>query len=215
MSSSDELLNFVRDALARGVPRAKVDEALRSAGWTVEQVRSALAGFADVDFPIPVPRPKPYLSAREAFMYLVLFCTLYVSAYNVGSLLFEMINRAFPDPAMQQEFGDDYSRASIRWAVASLIVSFPVFLFMSRLLGRAVRQDPNKRNSKVRKWLTYLTLFVSAGVLIGDLTMVIYSFLGGELGVRFALKAAVVGAIAGSMFGYYLTDLKREEIDLH
>jgi O-antigen/teichoic acid export membrane protein len=216
MSSNDELSSFVRDALARGVPRARVDEALRSAGWTAEQARGALASFADVEFPIPVPRPKPYLSAREAFMYLVLFSTLYVSAFNVGSLLFEMIERAFPDTAVQRPdyVGYDFSRERVRWAVASLIVSFPVFLFMSRLLARAVGEDPNKRNSKVRRWLTYLTLFVSAGVLIGDLTMMIYNFLGGELGIRFALKAAVVGAIAGSIFGYYLTELRREEIDL-
>ena len=33
----------------------------------------ALAGFAEIDFPVPVPRPRPYLSAREAFIYLVVF----------------------------------------------------------------------------------------------------------------------------------------------
>src|SRR5687768_6341840 len=154
MSSSDELSDFVREALARGLSRAQVEEALRKAGWTIEQVKGALAGYADVEFPIPVPRPKPYLSAREAFLYLVLFSSLYGTAYHLGSLLFQMIDRAFPDPAtVRSELapGYDYSRQAIRWAVASLIVAFPVFLYISWLLGRAVRHDPNKRNSKVRR----------------------------------------------------------------
>src|SRR5262252_5691832 len=97
MASHEELTLFVKDALGRGVARAQLEEALRRAGWRNEQIRAALAAYADIDFPIPVPRPKPLLSAREAFLYLVLFSTLYVTAWNVGSLLFEMIDRAFPD----------------------------------------------------------------------------------------------------------------------
>ncbi len=96
---SEDLSDFVRSALGKGVPRADIDTVLRHAGWTTDQIRSALAGFADADFPIPVPRPRPYLDAREAFIYLVLFSTLYVSAYHLGSLLFDIINAALPDPA--------------------------------------------------------------------------------------------------------------------
>jgi hypothetical protein len=216
---TDELSDFVKTALARGVSRAGVEATLRQAGWTVEQVKGALAGFADVDFPIPVPRPRPYLSAREAFIYLVLFATLYASAYHIGVILFEIIDRIFPDSAFlaSMSSGFDYTdvaRRRIRWSVASLIVSFPVFLYLAWLQGRAIRVDPNKRNSKVRRWLTYLTLFGAATVLIGDLTVVLYNFLGGEITTRFLLKALVVGAIAGVIFGYYLTDLRREESEL-
>jgi hypothetical protein len=217
LSNADELSAFVRDALSRGIDRARVEEALRHAGWKTEQVRSALAGFAVVEFPIPVPRPRPYLSAREAFMYLVAFSTLYVSAYHLGALLFEIINRAFPDPASARaEYlsAYDFSRERIRWSVSALIVSFPVFVLVSRSLQRAIHRDPNARQSKVRRWLTYVTLFAAATALVGDLTVVIYNFLGGEIGVRFVLKAVVVGAIAGSVFGYYLTDLRRDELDI-
>ena len=57
----------------------------------------------------------------------------------------------------------------------------------------------------------YLTLFVAAGVLIGDLTTLVYNVLGGELTVRFLLKVATVAAIAGAIFSHYLLDLRREE----
>src|SRR3546814_11040 len=90
---------FVREALASGQPRPAIEAALAQAGWPAEQARDALDAYADVAFPVPVPKPRPYLSAREAFLYLVLFATLYVSAYHLGSLLFDLVNRALPDPA--------------------------------------------------------------------------------------------------------------------
>lgn len=208
MATSDELIGFVREALGRGLPRAEVEHVLRQAGWPPDQVSGALSAFAPLEFPVPVPRPRPSLSAREAFMYLLLFSTLYVVAFNLGSLVFQFINRAFPDPATAP-FIDP--RDSIRFAVSALIVGLPVFLYMSRLTRRAIDADPHGRTSPVRRWLTYLTLFVAACVLIGDVTSLIYNLLGGELTIRFVLKSLTVGAIAGAAFWYYLSELRRDE----
>lgn len=205
----DELVDFVKSALGRGLPRGQIEGALREAGWTIDQTRSALRGFADTEFPIPVPRPRPYLDARDAFMYLVLFSTLYASAYHLGSLLFDIINTAYPDAADYRTGAS--TRLSMRWAISSLIVAFPVFAYLSWLVGRDIAADPNKRHSKVRRWLTYLILFVAAGALIGDVISLIYSLLGGELTTRFVLKVLVVAFIAGAVFWYYLSDIRREE----
>jgi hypothetical protein len=209
MAVSDDLIVFVRDALTRGLSRAQIEHALRQAGWTAEQIKGALAAFAVVDFPLPVPRPRPSLFAREAFLYLLLFTTLYVVAFNLGRLIFQLINRMLPDPASLSE--NLYIRESIRWSVSSLIVSFPVFLYTARLTSRTIQADRNQRASPVRRWLTYLTLFVAACVLIGDFMSLVYSFLGGELTMRFVLKVLTVGAIAGTLFGYYLGELRLDE----
>jgi len=142
-------------------------------------------------------------------MYLLLFTTLYIVAFNLGSLLFRFIDRALPDPA--SSVPDTYFRDSIRFSVSALIVALPVFLYISRLTNRATTLDPNQRTSPVRRWLTYLTLFLAACVLIGDFTSLVYNLLGGELTTRFVLKALVVGAIAGTVFWYYLSDLRRDE----
>ena len=212
MAVSDELGSFVKEALARGASREQVEDVLLRAGWTAQQVRAALAGYAAVDFVIPVPRPRPYLSARDAFMYLVLFSTLYVSAYHLGSLVFTFIERAFPDAAATaNEYVVDYTRQRMRWSLASLIVAFPVFVAVSRSLDREIRRDPTKRSSMVRRWLTYLTLFLAAIALVADVISLVYYFLGGELTTRFLLKVATVAAIAGASFWYYLSDLRPEE----
>jgi hypothetical protein len=213
MAASEELIAFVREALGRGVPRPQVEAALRQAGWDAKQVSAALAAFAAVDFPIPVPRPRTSLSAREAFTYLLLFSTLYVVAFQLGSLLFDFINQAFPDPA--SSVNERFSRDSIRFSVSSLIVALPVFLYMSRLTNRETTLDPTKRMSPVRRWLTYLTLFIAACVLLGDVTTLVYSVLGGELTTRFVLKVIVVAAIAGTVFWYYVSDLRTDERETH
>jgi len=211
MAINEELLGFVKDALARGQSRAQIEDVLLQAGWKADQVEHALGSFAQVEsFPIPVPRPKLYLSAREAFMYLVLFTTLYLTTFNLGRLIFQFANLAFPDPAAMHDFAES-ARQAIRFSVASLIIAFPIFLYLSLLIGRSIKRDPSKRASKVRKWLTYMTLFVAAAVIIGDMTALVYNFLGGELSLRFALKVVTVAVIAGGIFGYYLWDLRQEE----
>jgi hypothetical protein len=209
MAANEELIGFVREALGRGLPRSQVEAVLRQAGWDARQVGAALSTFAPVDFPIPVPRPRTSLSAREAFIYLLLFSTMYVVAFQFGSLLFDFINQAFPDPA--SSLTARIERESIRFSVSSLIVALPVFLYMSRLTNRETTADPTKRMSPVRRWLTYLTLFVAACVLIGDVTTLVYSLLGGELTTRFVLKVLVVGAIAGTVFWFYVSDLRVDE----
>ena len=201
---------FVRDALARGETRTSIATALASAGWPPEQVQAALGAWAEVPFAVPVPKPRPYLSPREAFLYLVLFATLYLSAWHLGSLLFDLINAAIPDPA-DQRFQAGMRDDSMRFSVASLVIAFPIYLFVARLLARELARNPVKRLSAVRRWLTYLTLFLAVTVLVCDLIALVHSLLGGGLTLRFVLKVLVVGAIAGGIFGFYLADLRREE----
>jgi hypothetical protein len=207
-SGIQDLEWFAREALLKGLGKAQIRNAMLEAGWTEDQVRNVLDAYADADFPVPVPKPRPHLSARDAFLYLVLFTTLYFSCYNLGSLIFDFINKALPDPTIIS-----YRAAwdSMRWSASSLIVAFPTFLFLSYYINKEVIRNPVKRLSPIRRWLTYLTLFVASCVLIGDVTTLVYNALGGELTSRLLLKVLTVGAIAGTAFSYYLSDLRREE----
>ena len=139
MAANEELHGFVRDALGKGIARTEVEAVLTRSGWGAAQVRGALDEFADVAFPIPVPRPRPSLDARDAFLYFVLFSTLYVSAFHFGNLIFDFINRAFPDPAFSDRYG--YAASAVRWSIASLIIAVPVL---------SVRVQPHQRRDPHR-----------------------------------------------------------------
>jgi len=205
-----ELQTFVKEGLGKGLPKENLKEALLKAGWSEDDVKSALDYYADIDFAIPVPKRKPYLSAREAFIYLVLFLALYISSFSFGTILFQFVNQQLPDiisnPASYAQ-----TIEAIRGATASLIITFPIFVFVSYLLGKSMKKDPEKRSSKVRKWLTYITLFIAAGIIIGDLITVVTGLLAGELTMRFILKALIVLVIAATIFGYYLWSLRQAE----
>ena len=203
-----ELRNFIKEALEKGHSRDEIKRVLLEAGWQDGEVANGLNSFAEVDFPVAVPRPAPYLYAREAFLYLVSFIALYVFAFSLGALAFGLIDFAFPDSLLRR---DNFPSGGEATAIASVIVAFPLYLFLTRWLTRQVEADPERRQSLVRRWLTYLTLVVGAGIILGDLIALLANVLMGDPTVRFALKAVVILVIAGSIFGYYLWDMRRTE----
>jgi hypothetical protein len=207
------LTRFVEEALRSGASRTDTEQALIEAGWSREQIRDALASYADIAFPVPVPRPRPQVTARDAFVYLVMFSMLYVSAWQLGNLLFQFINLGFPDSLSNNQWIDQTSmaRRQIRSASASLLVAFPVFLLVARSIARRVSADPAQCSSAIRRWLTYLTLFVAACILVGDLIALLNGVLSGELTSRFVLKVLVVGGIAAGIFSYYRWSMRADD----
>jgi hypothetical protein len=206
------LTGFVEAALHARQSKEDVRNALEQAGWSADQIADGLAHFSDVAFAVPVPRPRAQVSARDAFWYLLMFGTLYVSAYHLGDLLFDFINRLYPDELERQNA--PYLVDAIRWSTAALIVAFPIFVLTARRIARDVATDPTRRNSAIRKWLTNVTMLVAAAVLVVDGITLVYNLLGGELTVRFALKVLVVAVIAGAAFGYYGASLKADDLAL-
>ena len=144
---------------------------------------------------------------RDVFLHLLAIVTLYWSAVTFVTLMWQYINYFFPDVL-------DYYPASfnepMRFAVSSLFIVFPVFILVSWYLNKIYSREAVVRESKIRKWLLYLTLFIASLVIIGDLITVINIFMGGEITTRFILKALSVLLVAGVVFGYYLDDVRRE-----
>jgi hypothetical protein len=103
-----------------------------------------------VAFPVPVPRPAAYVSAGEAFLYLVLFSALGISAGSLVQLLFTLIEWAFYDPS-SSTFVYDGWQSGVRWAIARLVIALPVFLLASSWAIRALRTDPSQASSPVRR----------------------------------------------------------------
>ncbi|MBN2318346.1 MAG: hypothetical protein JXR49_04680 [Acidobacteria bacterium] len=205
---NSQINDFVYEALRRGVSREDISAGLLKGGWTSKEINAALDAFVECDLPLPVPRKRVSGSAKEAFLFLVLFSSLYTFVFGLGSVLFDLINIHLPAP------GETVWRwvVSLRYGIASVIVSFPVFLFMVRLITREAQRNPGQRISPVRRWLTYLTLFVASVSIVADLISLIVRFLSGDLTLRFGLKVLVVGVLAGIVFIHYLRDLRQDEV---
>lgn len=143
---------------------------------------------------------------KDFFLHLGSMVMLYVSAISLINLVFQTINYAFPDQL--NYYVDPYS-SGIRWAIAALIVVFPLYILLSWLIEKDIRSVPERANFAIRKWLIYLTLFVAGITVAIDLIVLINTFLGGEVTMRFILKVITVLIVAGGVFGYFIYDLRR------
>lgn len=143
------------------------------------------------------------MTAKDFFLNLGAIVALFVVVGNLISLLFIVINRAFP---LVTEYYY-YASSSISFPVSSLIVVFPLYILLMWLLGRDCKINPEKKHLWIRKWLTYFTLFVTAIAFVGDIITVLYYFLDGqEITIGFILKVLSILVIALAVFLFYIKD---------
>jgi hypothetical protein len=147
---------------------------------------------------------------KDFFMNISAVAALYVSVISLINLLFAVIDRAFPD-ALQTFYYEPYS-SGLRIAIASLIIVFPLYIILARLINKDIEVTPEKAELAPRKWLTYLTLFLAGIAIAIDLIALVNVFLGGELTTRFTLKVVALLIVTGMVFAYYLTELRKGAI---
>ena len=146
---------------------------------------------------------------KDVFLHLFNIVTFYLSVIGFITLYVQYINASFPD---ELNYYFTSIANGVRWSTSILFVAVPAYLFTSWLLAKDLNITPEKRELKLRKWLVYFTLFISAITIIVDLMIFVYNFLDGELNTRFFLKVLVVLLVAVAVFAYYMWDLKRKEM---
>jgi len=146
---------------------------------------------------------------KDVFLYLLNILTFYISVIGFITLYVQYINALFPDPL---DFYFTRMANAVRLSTSILIIAIPIYLLTSWLLGKDLVSNREKRELKLRKWLIYFTLFISAITIIIDLIMFVYNFLSGELTIQFFLKILVVLLVAAAVFGYYIYDLRRKNM---
>lgn len=210
MSNSTDaspLAPFIDASKQRGASDEFLAAMLTRRGWPADDVYAALADYWAQSTGVPVPqRQSSAESARDAFFHLLSFVTLAIWATALGAVLFAITDVLIPDPISGRTLFN--YRSAIAWNLASLGVAFPIYLLAMRFIYNEARKAPERLQSPVRKWLTYLALLVTAGAVIGDLIMLLGYFLLGELTARFLVKEFVVLAICGGIFAYYLASLR-------
>ncbi len=146
-------------------------------------------------------------TAKDFFLYLGALIGLYVSSVSFLMLTFAIVEKLFPI------VGNYYSDPSgtIRWGLAVMIIFFPAFIYLSYIVNKDLKANPEKKEIWIRRWTIFFTLFISGLTIAIDLATLIYRFLGAEdLTTRFFLKVALVLAVAIIVFRYYLYELRRD-----
>lgn len=206
--NSPELQKFFESAQTSGLSQESVATLLQGRGWPKDDAYRAIADYYESRNGVSIPAYKRSGSAKDAFLYLLGFGSLATWSIGLGSVAFTLIERWIPDPLAPANYysGGYYQMAD---ALASVIVAFPIYLLVMRYIVREVESHPEKLESPVRKWLSYLALLIAAGVVLGDLITFLTYFLRGELTGRFVAKVIVVLVVSGGIFWYYFGSLQK------
>ena len=201
------LRQFIEASKSKGASDEFLVILLNRHGWPADDVYAALTMYWERTTGLALPeRRAGGESSRDAFLYLLSFSTLATWSSALGSMLFRFIERWFPDPVSRQYVYN--VRNAVTWQMASIVVAFPIFLLVMRSILREAQDHPERLQSGVRKWLTYIALLLTAAAMICDLIWFLDYFLTGELTSRFVLKALTVMLICGAIFLYYLDSLR-------
>jgi hypothetical protein len=211
MAAIPEIDEFFERAKSNGANEQTLIGVLVARGWPEKEVYKALAAHYERLTGIEIPRRGGAgTAAKDAFFYLLIFSTLATWTFSLGWLAFTLIEIWLPD-TLFSPYAQAYIMAYIASALASIFVSFPIFLLVSRAVLREGRRHPETLDSPVRKWLTYIVLVIAALVFMGDLITALTYLLRGEITSRFLAKAFVVLLLSGGVFLYYFGGLKRSE----
>jgi hypothetical protein len=139
---------------------------------------------------------------KDFFLHLAATVALYAAVGSLINLAFSVINYFNPDTLA----GYFYS-GSVAWPISMLIVLVPVLYLIEWLITRDIRETPKKKEMWIRRWRTYLTIFLAAILMIGDLITLLNVYLSGEISSRFVYKVIVIILVAGAVGKYYFFDL--------
>ena len=211
MPTDPRIAEFIDKGSVAGVPHDSLVGILTAQGWPEKEVYEALADHYRRVTGIEIPRRTGGgTSAKDAFFYLLIFGTLAVWTCAVGNLAFALIEQWLADPLFTT-YQRNIDIQMVTLCLAAIIVAFPLFLLLSRIVLREAAAHPEKLDSSIRKWLTYMALVIAAATFIGDLIGVITYLLQGELTSRFAAKAFVVLVLSGGVFFYYFGGLRKAD----
>lgn len=207
-STPADLDGFITTAKAAGVPDDALVPLLKQNGWSERRLYASLSRYYGASLGVATPsRSGPSENPRDAFYYLLNFITLALWTVALGQLFYRLIERWFPDAAYGLSARGPLL-TEMSWQLATILIAFPCFVLLGRLIARELQSRPDAAQSAVRAWITYAALIVAALVVLTDGIWFLGAFLRGELTVRFGLDSLVLLVLGGGVFGYYLTGLR-------
>lgn len=156
---------------------------------------------------------KTKLNIGFFFLCLGLLITLITSVVSFLNLVFGTLNKRFPDVlnANYQYGYSTYDYESIRMALATVIIFFPIFIIVSFFWKKFIKGEMGVFDEIIKKWVIYIILFLSSVVLVVDLVTLLKYFISGEITNRFILKVVSVFVVALLVGFHYILMIKGKE----
>lgn len=140
-------------------------------------------------------------TAQSFFIWVGILISLIISCASLLSLWFgliDVITTGYPEGSGMQT------------AAAGLIISFPIYVWLTRIIHTAERSDAHAQAPWVRSWVLYAILFISALTIAIDIFILLSSFLSGdEMTIAFILKSLSAAALLTACFWYYMKEIQQ------
>jgi len=157
--------------------------------------------------PIPVNVQGKTNHAKTTFLYILSLVALAFVSISSGIAIFQIINKYIIDFAAT--YSSRYSDEALKFSISALIIATPVYYVLIKFINKEIAQRKLNNDSAIRKWLTYLILLITSIIILIWLIITLNRFFDGELTSKSILKVLTILTICGTIFSFYLYDIRR------
>lgn len=151
--------------------------------------------------------------AFHLFLYLASFFSLGFLISGIISVYFQLVNKYIEDTAVIDQFssGSSFDDAAVKYGLSSLLIAAIVYFPISYLINKKLAKGEIRQDSLVRKFLTYIALFILVAISIGSLAVLFYDYLNGELTGNAFGKITAFFLTALFFAAFYFWEIRRKE----
>jgi hypothetical protein len=156
---------------------------------------------------IPANEVDKEVTLKDSTYYFGMFLSLSYNVYALLYIVFSAIDKYFYPSNYSYYHGLPPDLAMM---IATLIVTYPLYLFFSYGIAGELKNSPAKKNLSIRKATIYISIVVTALTIVGVIIATIYTFLMGGIVTAFILKAVITLFVAILLFSYFYYSLNRD-----
>jgi hypothetical protein len=151
--------------------------------------------------------------AYHLFLYLSSFFSLGFLIGGLLTTLFQFVNKYIPDAVLgrDQYAISAYDDASLKVGISMLLIASIVYFIATFIINKKLEKGEIRPDSIVRKFMTYIALFILVAISIGSLATLFYNYLTGELTSNSFGKIIAFFLVNGFFAYFYFWEIRRKE----
>ena len=228
----DQIRRYIQEKKQKGESNEKIRADLSSVGWGKEEIEKAFIQALNPDIPVPQMPPESivltdskmsvnaYHNLWDSFEHILMFISLYILVGSLAFMIRFFVDKWYPAPLGTTQAYDYNSVSSngtvdplnlIFYYMAAIIVSYPIFAFLSHRISKRTKSNPLIRTLMTRRILFYVTLTISLLAMLLGLIIIISNFLRGSIHPNRVLHSLVTFGIGGIIFSCYFIETREDK----